>query len=401
MQNLMLGSSGAGKGYEACVYQILPALQKGRKVITNMPLDLEKWGTIDATFPDLIEMRKRPQVIRGTWEPTREEGAFNLRPEDQWTQPEVTARPFANVWDFYSDWKHPDTGQGPLFVIDEAQYVIPFGKTAIAVEEWSALHRHFNCDIIWITQSYGKLSKTIRDNIQMVYRMRKKTAWGQPDRYIKKVQDGIRGEVMNTLERSYEPKYFGLWKSHTQGGAAAEFNAEDIKSFYSHWTFKGAAICAVLFVGIVIKALFFSGPSAQEKAQAIRAQAAQPHTMQQQTIPDYAPEVPVRGPQQKAHPYDGHTFHLAAVVTGEKEGPNGPVKYLGGYVDVAQNGQRVATLDFQELALSGYEITFVSNRVISLMYGDFDVGFVVDDLPRITAGAASTVAAAKAKAPSI
>lgn len=391
MQNLMLGASGAGKGYEACVYQILPSLKKGRRVITNMPLDLEKWALLDPSYPDLIEIRKRPQVIRGRWEPTNEEGAFVVLPEDQWQQPEVTARPFANVWDYYSDWKHPDTGQGPLFVIDEAQYVIPMGKTSIAVEEWSALHRHFNSDIIWITQSYGKLSKTVRDNVQMVYRMRKKTAWGQPDKYIKKVQDGIRGEVMNTLERSYEKQYFGLWKSHTQGSAAAEFNAEDIKGIYHHWSFKGAAICGLIMIFLLVKIFFFTDSTEDKLAKAKQAYddqvSTEPDHYQEPQVTFVQPDVIVRGPDKKLHPYDGHTMHLAALVTGARDGKS----YLGGYVDIAQGGQRVAQVEFQELARAGYTITYHSNRVISLMFGDYDVGYVVDDLPRVSLAPASVV----------
>ena len=78
MQNLIIGKSGSGKGYEVCVYHILVALTQGRKVITNMPLVMEKWAAIDPSFPALIEMRKRAMPIRGTSEPTREQGAYNL-----------------------------------------------------------------------------------------------------------------------------------------------------------------------------------------------------------------------------------------------------------------------------------------------------------------------------------
>lgn len=67
MQNLIVGKSGSGKGYEVCAFHILSALSQGRKVITNMPLVLEKWGAIDPSFPALIEMRKRAMPIRGTF----------------------------------------------------------------------------------------------------------------------------------------------------------------------------------------------------------------------------------------------------------------------------------------------------------------------------------------------
>lgn len=39
----MEGLMGGGKSYELIRYHVLPALQKGRKVITNLPLVMEAW----------------------------------------------------------------------------------------------------------------------------------------------------------------------------------------------------------------------------------------------------------------------------------------------------------------------------------------------------------------------
>lgn len=117
MQNLLLGKSGSGKSYEACVYHILPALKAGRKVITNLPLNIEAWESLDQEFLGLIELRKKPQPIRGTWEPMREEGAYHVRPEQFWRERQKMDRVFSNVWDFYDDWRHPQNRPGALFVI--------------------------------------------------------------------------------------------------------------------------------------------------------------------------------------------------------------------------------------------------------------------------------------------
>jgi len=385
MQNLIVGKSGAGKGYEVCAYHILTALQQGRKVITNIPLVLEKWAALDPTFPGLIEMRKRAMPIRGTWEPTREEGAFHLFDDGvQPVQPPATARVFAGVWDYYSTWKHPESGVGPLFVIDEAQNVIPRIKCSTDVEEWSALHRHYNCDVVFITQSYGKLSQAIRDNIQIVYRLTKKTAWGQPDRYIRKVQDGIRGEVLNQAERTYNPGYFGLWVSHTQGGSGQEYGANDIVPYWKHWTFKGAALCVALGFSVVGWNLFkpdkvpVASVIEDENIRVTTVQHAQPAL-----TPDPVIEAKPRGDQGKMHPYSGNTMHLAAIVRGTKIVDDKEVQYLGGFITIAQGGQPVARVDFEDLRLAGYTITYLSNRVVSLTFKGYDVGYVVDDLPRV------------------
>lgn len=385
MQNLIVGKSGSGKGYEVCAFHILSALSQGRKVITNMPLVISKWAAIDPTYPSLIEIRKRAMPIRGTWEPTREEGAFHLFPDpSQVFQPPSTARPFAGVWDYYDTWRHPDTGTGALFVIDEAQNVIPRGKTDVEVEEWSALHRHFVSDVIFLTQSYGKLSQAIRDNIQIVYRLTKKVAWGQTDRYIRKVQDGIRGEVLNTTERKYNPKYFGLWRSQTQGGSGEEFAADDIVPFWKHWTFKGAFV--LLLVGSV---LFYNGITHDRKKPPVSAQAVR-HQSQPSDSPHTQPLAVPRGPQQKMHPFDGMTMHLAAVVQGKKTVNGQSVDYLSGYVLIASNGQVVRQLSFDDLRLSGYEIAYQSPSVVSLTFQGYDVGYVVTDMPSVSLNSKTT-----------
>ena len=64
MINLLLGAPGGGKSYEAVVYHILPALEKGRKVITNLPLNIERIAAIDPAYSDLIEKRDETRAVR-------------------------------------------------------------------------------------------------------------------------------------------------------------------------------------------------------------------------------------------------------------------------------------------------------------------------------------------------
>ncbi|WP_431978288.1 zonular occludens toxin domain-containing protein [Pseudomonas aeruginosa] len=100
-------------------------------------------------------------------------------------------------------------------MIDECHLSIPLRGTPVPVEEWYSLHRHELADVLLITQSYGKINRAIRDLVQVVYRCKKATAFGTNDRYIRKVQDGLRGEVVNTSIREYQKQFYGFWKSHT------------------------------------------------------------------------------------------------------------------------------------------------------------------------------------------
>src|SRR5690606_13568125 len=122
-------------------------------------------------------------------------------------------------------------------------------------------------------------------------------------------------------------------KSHTQGVAAEEFNAEDIKPFYSHWTFRGAAIFLTLGIGTM---LFLGNPfkvtapppvPAEPKV-VVQAHQAEPVIVVEKALP--------RGPEAKVHPYQGYTLHLVALVRGSRSGAD----YLNGYVVIANNGQR-------------------------------------------------------------
>lgn len=360
MINLLLGVSGSGKSYEANVFHILVALGQGRKVITNLPVVVEAYAAIDPRFGELLELRTKPQPIRGDWTPTAEAGAFAVV-EGMARLPAKDARVFASVWDYFDTWRD-DKGRGPLYVIDECQYPLPSGETAREVEEWFALHRHFNADVLLITQSYGKISRAIRDNVQMVYRCRKNVALGSTGSYTRKVQDGLRGEVVNTSIRTYKPEYFGLYRSHTQGSAASEFNANDVRPIWKHWSFQGAAVMAVLFVYLLVSGKFTvpwatkpklaKAPAAQKVAQARGAVASAP-----------APLLPVVEDEPAAAPHR----YVGGVDMGATQAPEpfaGRGLHLTGYVEagvrkiwtfaLSQNGQMVATVTDGELRAAGY-----------------------------------------------
>ena len=67
MINGLEGIPGSGKSYEGVVYHVLPALKAGRKVITNLPLNVDAFAAIDPAYRDLIEVRTRPAPCIGEW----------------------------------------------------------------------------------------------------------------------------------------------------------------------------------------------------------------------------------------------------------------------------------------------------------------------------------------------
>lgn len=360
MINLLLGQPGGGKSYESVAFHLIPAVvEQGRKVITNLPLRLDMWEHFFPGSTKLIELRGNYQF----------EGKLY--------------HPFSRLEDFGDSWRGKD-GLGPLYIIDECHKSLPRIGTPVAIEEWFAEHRHEGADVLLITQSYGKINQAIRDAVQVVYRCKKATAFGSNDKYIRKVQDGLRGEVVNTQVREYESKYFPLYRSHTKSnGAVLEAMANDIVPLWKRWPFKGAAICAAVVAMLVTYQL------TRDDKKVPQPTKLAPVVVEHVQIETETPPVDVaqpRGPEQLIHPYQGYTMHLSALQRGRRtrQGDDYPTDYLNGYVTISQNGQPIRQVGFRDLEDAGYTIRFHSLTVISLEFKGFDVGYVVSGLPQVS-----------------
>lgn len=240
MINGLEGIPGSGKSYEAVTFHVLHALKAGRKVITNLPLQKLKFAEIDESYFSLIELRHTPAPVLGTWDVDRVDSkgnglAFQLHDDkifgDAFDEKSKTDNGvFGTVWDFYTTWKHPTTGQGPLYVIDECHICFPKVGINAEVVEWFKLHRHFNCDVLLATQNFRDVNQPIAQLLAMMVKVRNADILtGKRDSYIRKVHAGYRGAPISTEVRKYEPQYFPLYKSHSQGNSVSESAASDVK----------------------------------------------------------------------------------------------------------------------------------------------------------------------------
>jgi len=349
--NLLLGAPGGGKSYEAVAYHVLPALSQGRKVITNLPLVLDEVAALDPTYRGLIELRQDTRAR------PRTDGKYQNR------------APFSHAEDYGDPWRHPDTGAGPLYVIDECHIPLPVQGTPLEVEHWYSLHRHESADVLLITQSYGKINRAIRDLVQVVYRVRKATALGKSTSYIRKVQDGLRGEVVNTDVRAYKPVYFRLYRSHTRGGGA-ELAARDIKPIWSHWTVKGAAVLLVPAVGFLVFGEWSLFPEPKPVSQSaavasVRHAAAPPVVAPPAVVAQVETPKPSvaedRQPDGEAPPLEGLGLHVTGYVRmGER------IRYG---VAISQNGQTIRQTTDEELTRIGYRVEPVGECLFRATYG--------------------------------
>ncbi|MFS2047854.1 zonular occludens toxin domain-containing protein [Variovorax sp. Varisp41] len=339
MINGLEGIPGSGKSYEASVFQALAALKSGRKIITNLPLVIEAFAAIEPAYRDLIEMRYAPAPVRGTWvadriDPATGKGqAFQLFEDGRTEPPSEGARPFGTVWCYWSDWKHPETGHGPLFLVDECHVPMPRLGTQKDVMEWYKLHRHFNCDVMLMTQVFRKMCPDIAELMGMVIKVRKADVLGRPDEYIRKVHAGYRGAVIQESIRKYEPQFFQLYVSHTQGNAVLESGAADVAPLsvkLKRWSWAVYALTAVAVVTAVVLNMGDKkkpGKEVAHRAPVSVAQAAYPvgSGMAAQPVPvreapaplpaaEKAPVGAPAAPKGDPEPFAGKAIHLTGMM---------------------------------------------------------------------------------------
>lgn len=351
------GIPGSGKSYEAVTYHVLPALKSGRKVITNLPLNVEAFAAIDPAYASLIEVRTRPLPRLGDWDASNiaEREAFQLWTDREPEPPGEGVFPFGTVWDYYSTWTGAK-GEGPLFVIDECHVAFPRDETPDQVVQWFKLHRHFNVDVLLMTQSFRDINQPIAQLLATLIKCRKADILGRADKYIRKVHAGYRGAEIQRDERPYKKQYFGLYKSNTQSGANAEAAAQDFlpmvvkfKWFQRVFYALGAAYIVWAFwpqEGTNI----FGARTPQSAAVA----SAQPHAKpvtQASTAPARGPgatqqDTPAPPPEKPIEPLQGKGLHITgALVSKDRD----QTVFI-----VSMEGRRIFDTTSDQLEAAGY-----------------------------------------------
>ena len=124
--NIIVGRPGSGKSYESVVYHVIPALKEGRKVVTNLPLNLEHFKQVFGD--DVLEL-------------------IDIR-EDRFDKANGVIKSLSRPEDFTQEEWQNEKGQGPLFVIDECDFQFPKtgrGKQAHeSLLDLTLLHKYLN-----------------------------------------------------------------------------------------------------------------------------------------------------------------------------------------------------------------------------------------------------------------
>lgn len=400
MINILLGAPGGGKSYEAVVYHILPALQRGRKVITNVPINLAALENIEPGLSALVEIRTETLAVSpDTEQPDSDNQNQLMGLLRQARASKFVARPFANVEDYADTWRHTD-GTGPLYVIDECHFCLPRTGTARAVEEWFSMHRHFNVDVLLITQSSGKISASIKDLIQVCYKVRKAVALGKSNGYVRKVLDGVNGGEVSTTIRDYKPQYFGLYRSHTHGSGIAEQAADDVSPLLVRFNrFKWGFFA---FTAIVLVYAFWPAGETKKESKPVWLDKAAAQYESDKSRPTYRDEFgnEITPAAAKALP----SASSAAVAPAADVSDLEPLKAQGVHITgrlgrpggvpwytfaVTSSGKYVFTVTLADLVKSGYEFEPLGECMGRLRFGD-KVRMVLCDAPLPASGENST-----------
>jgi zona occludens toxin len=367
MISLLVGPSGAGKSYEATVFHALPALRAGRQVWTNLPIVHEKFRRLEPAAVHLLKtIGDHKDDVSG-----------------------VRTRAFATLRDYPTENVTSDVG--PLIIIDECHKALPFRGTGQPVEEWFAEHRHARCDVLLITQSYGKISAAIRDNVQTVYKVRKGTAFGFAQKYVRKVQDGLRGDIVNTTVRTYDRKYFGLYRSHTKGTEGLEAGATDIVPIWRRWPVIGAAIVFPLglFWMLSLGSPFAAAkPKNLDAVQADAKKVLAPSVAPVDAVIKATADV-VSGKKSELKPeateamdpYGSKGLHYQG-----KIGFGRKVVHLFG---VSQGSALIGSVTSEELELAGYKVKIVGECTGWIYYGKTERPVVCDSGAMVVGGVPS------------
>lgn len=417
MIDLLEGIPGSGKSYEAVVYHVLPALKLGRKVITNLPLNIEAFGKLDSRYLDLIDIRKSPRPVLGLWDAeaaNRGESCFRLgeflMPVDEDADLGVgtnqfetfeyegrAAMPvpsgtnlFGHVWDFYDDWRGPNN-IGPLYVIDECHVSFPKENlrkkrfTPDDVIQWFKLHRHYGADVVLMTQRMKALEEDIAGLAQFHIRVHKAHFLGKPDEYVRKVLAGYKGGEVQVNERKYLKQYFPLYQSHTQGGTVIESGARDLSTTLSR-VHKSRNIMFGLSAIAVIYALWSNLKPSPPKPPELEAfQKALPQVPPGQTLTaitdsGHAVHVPTAFIAEKPYltsegtptavepakpvmpePLEGKTVHLVGVM-------HMPSKGTVYRLSVAQGSRVHFDVNSAELVEAGYAFKLLADCMAMLTW---------------------------------
>lgn len=276
------GVPGSGKSYDAMKNHILPAIKAGRKVYARLngledPSRVEKIATY---------LKMPAEQVR--------ELLHHMPSADVFSS-------FQAVQDEAGEWSLPERFHNALIVIDEVHDFYIGGtreQLPKPVEQFFALHRHFGCDVLTMTQFYKRIHPAIR------YRIERKAAFQKLSVLGKKGEDAYRVTRYTTVApdryekiggetHQYDAAIFPLYKGIAKDEVQTEVYSAGRLSLWKTMLPRAAIIVPLgLFSVWFLLDFFTGGGAALVKTEAVQKPAKIAPQSAGPTVTPAAPNVP-------------------------------------------------------------------------------------------------------------
>lgn len=304
-----VGRMGSGKSYEVVSNVIVPALGRGRRVISNIAgLQFE---VIKAY---LIEEKKVPedqigQLISVNHDAVLDPQFWLTDKDDISTRDALFMLPgdlvcLDEIWRFWEGFKRPH------------DRVLNFVR----------MHRHMldekgvSSDLALVTQDIMDVGPPVRRVVEETFRMTKLVMVGAPKKYRIDVYSGAQARDDKPLRqffRAYDSKFFPMYSSHSlkkEGQEAKEENIDQRGNILNHPGIKyGLPIGVLLFIVVV-----WFGISSFSQMTGAEPEQVEEVSEQQPLKPPANPKQPQSEPEQqgKIRAFASGPFGMA-IVTNE------------------------------------------------------------------------------------
>lgn len=359
--NIIVGRPGSGKSYEAVAFHVIPAIKEGRRVVTNLPLNLDHFVNVFGS-----EVLELIEIVKDGF--SKESGVIKA-----FSDPEHFTR---------EEWKN-EAGQGPLFLIDECHFQYPraardkkSSSDLVVCLEYFSMHRHYGHDILFMTQSLGKLHRDLRDMIQVQYLVSKHTAAGSDKTYTRKVLDGAgsRPTCLSEGVRRYDKTFFPFYKSHTQSETSVdEAKASDIIPLWKRWWIWLAVILIFVGVPMSIKSVFAMLGSSDKQAPVSKVSTSSAPVS---SAPSLSPGAqPVTSPAPVKVKKDAPFSKFEITISGfsdnsyRDDSGNFHSRYEY-YLNATGSNSYSFPIKISDLMMAGYEVYSLGPCLLRLVYDD-------------------------------
>lgn len=280
-----VGQMRSGKTYEVVSHVILNGLRDGRRVVSNIA-GLDYDAMCQMLIAEGVPEEKIGVLVPVTHKDV-EKPLFWRTDEDSQAGVETFLQP------------------GDLLALDEIwRFFEKRGRINPRAMNFFRMHGHmphpetgYICEIALISQLITDIHPDIRGVVQETYRMTKLTSVGLNGRYRIDIFSGgsvRRADFLHDMQRSYNPKYFPLYNSHSQktgNGAVVEKNIDTRGNIFNGWFFKLGIPIALFGMGFAIVKVwgFFHPDAAKPKPGETTAQTQAQGSATQPATPAPAP----------------------------------------------------------------------------------------------------------------